>query len=1465
MSEKDSPAGDPVPEPVAATATVDQPVDQPQPFHFYYLRSRPLPSSDLEVVGGSEAPLAGPQFPEGPQGPETVVPSRLKEPSGGSIAQETESPSVQELEGGIPGHRSTSPVGSLSSDNIPILSPVSVTMELPDISHSPPELAPEMSDKMPEATAYTTTQAHPVFSSLSAAATLDRQSREPSPEREDLNFPTLHVVPTLPSGLSAILSSTEPPPVMVTDAQPSVVASYAVTLSQRTMSVSATIADKRAHTIPAPALAEHLSEMEPPSLDVLENVRPGSISLESLEGHAQLAPAPILPTIPAPENENYFQSISLNRPPSPAASSSSSSTLASAAKTGRRRHRDLLHHGTIAQHASHARHGSRTSRAPSHVSHASQALSQITRSTRSTALTGSQLSRHSRHSESAVTPAWMASVLTGQQQLAMQMQQKELEAQRLAHEKELTAQRLAADQAMERERLATTERQKKEELAAAERQKQLEIALEKEKLAAADRQKAIELALEKEKAALEKDKLAAKDRETQTEFLKQMQQALDKASTLAKEDRSQQYKLMSDWQASYAEERATQVASVAEQTTQATAAAAEERSKLTEIMASMQQKFTDATVKQQKLAMQEKETTERRLRSDLENLNKTQLQKQALEFELNSLKAQSQYTVPVTSILGTPTQTNIQTTVDSNLRSSISAIPLQTANTSDSEQSLGDRPILHGSSRLPPGAFSFMSTNISHAPNTAALYDIQISGQSQTETLPQHVSVPCTLNTQTYSTCTHCTQGTPSQPRVMYTVTRAVNTDRPYTAANTTMPSSFKIPSQPQAVPQSCTSSDNISLLGQTPDTNVVAGNTISVDANTSIGTLSSRVNQPEVVQQTIQLVSTNSTTTAVPNTNVTPTMAPPVPPAGSTVPVLQEITTQSVPLLLSQPLPVTSIVTSIESQPGATAAVTTKATDTAVVPNKQETVTTSQLVQPEAPAATVTNVSTQKISVGNNDGSTTSTIIVVQQPQTIKPYKGTTSWQMFKMHFERCAKANSWLTNAEKVQQLALHLDGAATEVLRDIDDESPTAYDDIWEALKRRFGDIDDKRDAQKKFQKRAQQEHETLAEYDQVLRTLYKQGWPDATAAQRDADLKARFEEGVTVTGLNAYLLLHTNNMSYPDTVKHARRFATTVEPSRTTKKVVRVSTPPHDSSINLVEEQQSHIWNKLDHLEQMIRNIQCVNTGSGNQGNRSRSQSPASGTGNTRGNGSGNRTGNNGDTQRFNQGLSPRPPSPRPSPEQSRNQSPRPPQFRSQQPQRAQGQPRWQDENRPPRPPPPRPQTPPAQNFNDRQDWSQSNRQWSSGPPQNNAWRQPPQQQQQRQWQQQTPQQGQRQFTGNAPNTPTAARCFVCNQPGCYAALHRRRPPGRCWVCNRRGCHSNNHAGGTWPTGPQRSQSLERPPALQTNRDLDQPAPAQNRADNTSTRQSPQRSQSTANSARDAEQGDRFPPLLRPNSN
>jgi len=97
----------------------------------------------------------------------------------------------------------------------------------------------------------------------------------------------------------------------------------------------------------------------------------------------------------------------------------------------------------------------------------------------------------------------------------------------------------------------------------------------------------------------------------------------------------------------------------------------------------------------------------------------------------------------------------------------------------------------------------------------------------------------------------------------------------------------------------------------------------------------------------------------------------------------------------------------------------------------------------------------------------------------------------------------------------------------------------------------------------------EHETLAEYDQTLRTLYKQGWPEAPKAQKDSDLKQQFEEGVTSHDLAQYLKLFTRSLSYAETVQQARRYVTTTEPTRT-KKIVRVSTPPSHPSINLVDD-------------------------------------------------------------------------------------------------------------------------------------------------------------------------------------------------------------------------------------------------------------------------------------------------------
>jgi len=92
------------------------------------------------------------------------------------------------------------------------------------------------------------------------------------------------------------------------------------------------------------------------------------------------------------------------------------------------------------------------------------------------------------------------------------------------------------------------------------------------------------------------------------------------------------------------------------------------------------------------------------------------------------------------------------------------------------------------------------------------------------------------------------------------------------------------------------------------------------------------------------------------------------------------------------------------------------------------------------------------------------------------------------------------------------LALEGPAAEVLKDFDDTTETAYEDLWKRIEHRFGEVDESREAQRKFSNRRQTESESLQEYEQALRTLYKQGWPSATTEIRDAALKRRFEDGV-----------------------------------------------------------------------------------------------------------------------------------------------------------------------------------------------------------------------------------------------------------------------------------------------------------------------------------------------------------------
>ena len=90
----------------------------------------------------------------------------------------------------------------------------------------------------------------------------------------------------------------------------------------------------------------------------------------------------------------------------------------------------------------------------------------------------------------------------------------------------------------------------------------------------------------------------------------------------------------------------------------------------------------------------------------------------------------------------------------------------------------------------------------------------------------------------------------------------------------------------------------------------------------------------------------------------------------------------------------------------------------------------------------------------------------IVKQPQMPKPYSGVTSYQSFKEHFERICRVNAWTTTEDKVQNLTLALEGPAAEILKDVNEASPTAYDEIWTLLARRFGQTDAPRDAMRRF---------------------------------------------------------------------------------------------------------------------------------------------------------------------------------------------------------------------------------------------------------------------------------------------------------------------------------------------------------------------------------------------------------------
>jgi len=185
-------------------------------------------------------------------------------------------------------------------------------------------------------------------------------------------------------------------------------------------------------------------------------------------------------------------------------------------------------------------------------------------------------------------------------------------------------------------------------------------------------------------------------------------------------------------------------------------------------------------------------------------------------------------------------------------------------------------------------------------------------------------------------------------------------------------------------------------------------------------------------------------------------------------------------------------------------------------------------------------------------------------------------------------------MSEQEKMQHLALALEGPAVECLKEVREKEPGAYNKLWAILAHRFGYLDEPERAMRKFNSRRQLDGESVAEYEQALRTLYREAWPKADEGTRDAALKRKFEEGLGSGEMLQFLRLHARQDDFSQTVAKARRFAETQEAVKPKKAVGILEAPERDHNAESVQVGTQNIQPLLDGFEKVIQTVLQNNT-------------------------------------------------------------------------------------------------------------------------------------------------------------------------------------------------------------------------------------------------------------------------------
>jgi len=101
--------------------------------------------------------------------------------------------------------------------------------------------------------------------------------------------------------------------------------------------------------------------------------------------------------------------------------------------------------------------------------------------------------------------------------------------------------------------------------------------------------------------------------------------------------------------------------------------------------------------------------------------------------------------------------------------------------------------------------------------------------------------------------------------------------------------------------------------------------------------------------------------------------------------------------------------------------------------------------------------------------------------------------------------------------------------DLLKAIPENQPDTYEQIWVALARRFGYLDEPERAMQRFDNRRQGETQNLATYEQALRSIYTKAWPNSDSASKDSALKRRFIAGLANPEMQQFLRLHAKAMT------------------------------------------------------------------------------------------------------------------------------------------------------------------------------------------------------------------------------------------------------------------------------------------------------------------------------------------------